>query len=206
MPHSQTSAIYAPLSLHICECPQTLAYICAMGTLWHIPSQTTPHPSYHSSRGQVSRARFYRSYPTLGHGADTSKCSHPSLQDVSCRHGLNHLLFSFSFAKHSWSLLWVHPLLYSHCHTPTCRLNHFLPPSFSHLFLFNSHPRSNPSCSLSSSHPHTLFPGFPQAGQQPPPQFMDWEKSNLLPGAISRIASCPSLSTTEEGPRVRGMP
>lgn len=109
------------LKLHICECLQTLAYIWAMGTHWHTPSQTTPHPLYHSTCGQVTQA------PIPPQGMEQTLLNVLTqvhgLSPVDT--GLNHALFSLSFAKHSWSLLRAYPRLHSHCHTPTCRLNHF---------------------------------------------------------------------------------
>lgn len=185
--------------LHICECLQTLAYIWAMGTHWHTPSQTTPHPLYHSTCGQVTQARLHSSHPTSGHGVDTPKCSHESTWALSCRHGLNHALFSLSFAKHSWSLLRAYPQLHSHCHTPTCRLNHFRSLL---LFLISfsfaaTHAVILAALSLFLSPTHSvswISTGWAAATSP----VHELGESNLLHGAISGIASCPSPSTTGE--------
>lgn len=65
MPHSQINTIYAPLNLHICECPQTLAYICAMGI--HPPKQ----PLIHQTTVHVGKCLGYvciASIPPQGMG------------------------------------------------------------------------------------------------------------------------------------------
>lgn len=161
------------LKLHICECLQTLAYIWAMGTHWHTPSQTTPHPLYHSTCGQVTQA------PIPPQGMEQTLLNVLTqvhgLSPVDT--GLNHALFSLSFAKHSWSLLRAYPRLHSHCHTPTCRLNHFRSLL---LFLISFSFAATHAvilAALSLPLTHTLFPGFPQAGLQPPPQCTHWEKA-----------------------------
>lgn len=142
------SPIYDLLSLYMHECHP-----------WHTgtPPPPTPHPSYHMLRvDKCLRFICIDSHPAAGH-ADTGLCCHT--RTVSCRQGLNPIPFS-----HPQPVLQARPLLPIHRQTPTCRQNRFL---FSFLFPMSFSFAATHTvilASLSSSHPHTLFPGFPQAG------------------------------------------
>lgn len=151
-----------------------------------------PHPLYHSTCGQApippqGMEQTLLSVLTQVHG----------LSPVDT--GLNHALFSLSFAKHSWSLLRAYPRLHSHCHTPTCRLNHFRSLL---LFLISfsfaaTHAVILASLSLFLSPTHSVsWISTGWAAATSPVHALG--ESNLLHGAISRTASCPSPSTTGE--------
>lgn len=74
---------------------------------------------------------------------------------------LTHLHFEIS-------LTYAHIFFYRHIHSCTPTVTHlrterttFCPPSFSHLFLFHTHPHSNPSLSLLSLSPTQFVSWFP---------------------------------------------
>lgn len=154
-----------------------------MGSHWHVSPPNNPlFLISHGACEQVSQVCLYDSHPASSH-ADTRPCCHT--RTVSCRQGLNHILFS-----HPRPVLQARPLLPVHRQTPTCRQNCFL---FSFLFpisfLFRSHPHSNPSLALflSPTHPVSWISTGWDVVTSPVHAL---EESNLLPGALARVASC----------------